>query len=78
MNVLIKKVKQGVKVRILYDEMGSRGVKKTIFKELIDAGGEVEVFFPSILPLINPRLISVIIGKLLSLMDVLVILAALM
>ena len=56
LNVLIKKVKQGVKVRILYDEMGSRGVKKRYFKELLDAGGEVEVFFPSILPLINPRL----------------------
>ena len=55
-NALIKKVKQGVKVRILYDEMGSRGVKKRHFKELIDLGGEVEVFFPSILPLINPRL----------------------
>ena len=56
LNVLIKKAKQGLKVRILYDEMGSRGVKKRHFKELLDAGGEVEVFFPSILPLINPRL----------------------
>ena len=56
LNALIKQVKSGVKVRILYDEMGSRGVKKRHFKELTDAGGEVEVFFPSILPLINPRL----------------------
>ena len=55
-NALIKKAKQGVKVRVLFDEMGSRGVRKRHFKELIDAGGEVEVFFPSILPLINPRL----------------------
>lgn len=53
---LIKKAKQGVKVRLLFDEMGSRGVHKKHFKELIDAGGEVEVFFPSILPLINPRM----------------------
>lgn len=36
--------------------MGSRGVHKRHFKDLIEAGGEVEVFFPSILPLINPRL----------------------
>lgn len=36
--------------------MGSRGVKKRHFKELIELGGEIEVFFPSILPLINPRL----------------------
>ncbi|WP_445682988.1 cardiolipin synthase [Solibacillus sp. FSL K6-4121] len=55
-NALIKKAKQGVKVRVLFDEMGSRGIRKRHFKELIEAGGEVEVFFPSILPLINPRL----------------------
>ena len=55
-NALIDRAKQGVKVRILYDEMGSRSVKKRHFKELIDQGGEVEVFFPSILPLLNPRL----------------------
>ncbi|MEK9199863.1 cardiolipin synthase [Ureibacillus sp. 179-F W5.1 NHS] len=53
---LKKKAQQGIKVRILYDEMGSRGVKKRHFKELIELGGEIEVFFPSILPLINPRL----------------------
>ncbi|MGR6899041.1 cardiolipin synthase [Rummeliibacillus sp. BSL5] len=53
---LTKKAKQGVHVRLLYDEMGSRGVHVKHFQELIDAGGEVEVFFPSILPLINPRM----------------------
>ncbi len=53
---LIKKAKQGVQVRLLYDEMGSRGVHKRHFKELIESGGEVEVFFPSVLPLINPRM----------------------
>lgn len=36
--------------------MGSRNVKRRHFKELLHAGGEVEVFFPSILPLLNPRL----------------------
>lgn len=56
LNTLIKKAKQGVKVRILYDEMGSRGVHKRHFKALLAVGGEVEVFFPSILPMINPRL----------------------
>ncbi|MFF5996251.1 cardiolipin synthase [Lysinibacillus sp. KU-BSD001] len=56
LNALIKKAKQGVKVRILYDEMGSRGIKKRHFKELTEIGGEVEIFFPSIFPLINPRL----------------------
>ncbi|MGM7636880.1 cardiolipin synthase [Bacillus sp. Hm123] len=55
-NLLTEKAKQGVEVRILYDEMGSRGVRKQHFKELMDAGGLVEVFFPSRLPLINLRL----------------------
>ena len=53
---LVKKAAQGVKVRVLYDEMGSRMTKPRHFKELKAAGGEVEVFFPSILPLLNPRL----------------------
>ncbi len=56
LSALKKKAKQGVRVRILYDEMGSRGIKKNRFKELIELGGEVEVFFPSVLPLFNPRL----------------------
>lgn len=53
---LIERAKAGVEVRILYDALGSRNVRKRHFKELIQAGGEVEVFFPSILPLINPRM----------------------
>ncbi|MGE6489378.1 cardiolipin synthase [Paenisporosarcina sp. NPDC076898] len=55
-DVLIRKAKQGVKVRLLFDDMGSRGVRKKHFKELMDLGGEVEAFFPSIMPLVNPRL----------------------
>ncbi|WP_010304888.1 cardiolipin synthase [Kurthia senegalensis] len=51
-----ERAKAGVEVRILYDELGSRSTKKRHFKELIEAGGEVEVFFPSILPVINLRL----------------------
>lgn len=53
---LTKKAQEGVKVRVLYDELGSRGLSKRAFKELIAAGGEVEVFFPSKLHLINLRL----------------------
>lgn len=56
LSALKRKMKQGVQVRILYDEMGSRGLKKRNFKELMALGGEVEVFFPSVLPLFNPRL----------------------
>lgn len=56
MDVLIVKAKQGVKVRLLYDDMGSRRLSKRKFKDFVAAGGEVETFFPSILPVINPRL----------------------
>ncbi|XKH51865.1 cardiolipin synthase [Chryseomicrobium palamuruense] len=54
--VLLEKARQGVKVRILYDEMGSRTLRKKHFKELTDLGGRVEAFFPSIFPMINMRL----------------------
>lgn len=54
--VLIKKAKEGVKVRVLYDGFGSRGLNKQFFKVLRDAGGEVSVFFPSIFHFIHLRL----------------------
>ncbi|WP_270179189.1 cardiolipin synthase [Alkalihalobacillus sp. CinArs1] len=53
---LTEKAREGVKVRVLYDEMGSRRTRKRFFRELIEAGGEVEVFFPSRIPYVNPRL----------------------
>lgn len=56
LDVLIKKAKQGVKVRVLFDDIGSRGLRIRHLRELIDSGGEVAAFFPAILPLINPRL----------------------
>lgn len=56
LDVLTRKAKQGVQVRLLFDDMGSRGVYKRHFHELIRHGGQVEAFFPSIFPLINPRL----------------------
>ncbi|GGE55952.1 major cardiolipin synthase ClsA [Pullulanibacillus camelliae] len=53
---LTKKAKEGVKVRVLYDEIGSKKISPTFFKDLLDFGGEVEVFFPSLLRLINFRM----------------------
>lgn len=53
---LIKKAKEGVKVRVLYDDLGSRRMTRSFFKELRLAGGEVEVFFPSKLHIINLRM----------------------
>lgn len=54
--VLIRKAKSGVKVRMLFDDIGSRGLHVRHFRELITSGGEVAAFFPALLPLINPRL----------------------
>ncbi|TMU83755.1 cardiolipin synthase [Bacillus sp. BHET2] len=53
---LTEKSRQGVKIRVLYDEMGSRRTRRGFFKELLAAGGEVEVFFPSKIPFVNLRL----------------------
>lgn len=55
-DALLKKQKEGIDVKILYDDMGSRTLKLRNFKELRDNGGKVEAFFPSRLSLINPRM----------------------
>ena len=54
--LLTKKAKEGVKVRVLYDELGSRTLNKKFFKKFKEVGGRVEVFFPSKLKFFNPRL----------------------
>ncbi|WP_099222625.1 cardiolipin synthase [Listeria costaricensis] len=56
MEVLERKAKQGVNVKIIYDAMGSRTTKKSFFRELERNGGLVRPFFPSKFPLINFRL----------------------
>ncbi|MBP1969757.1 cardiolipin synthase [Virgibacillus natechei] len=43
---LIKKAKEGVEVRILYDDMGSRSLKSKSIKRLRSVGILVEAFFP--------------------------------
>ncbi|MBP2076287.1 cardiolipin synthase [Oceanobacillus polygoni] len=45
--VLIKKANEGVDVRVLYDDMGSRSLKRSYVKRLKNAGVMVEAFFPS-------------------------------
>ncbi|MGE7603647.1 cardiolipin synthase [Peribacillus sp. NPDC097675] len=56
MEALTRKANEGVKVRLLYDELGSRKLTKGFFKEFRHAGGRVEAFFPSKLKFINLRL----------------------
>nr|WP_263328618.1 cardiolipin synthase [Neobacillus sp. Marseille-Q6967] len=54
--ILAKKAQEGVKVRVLYDEVGSRRLSKEFFSDLLKAGGEVEIFFPSKFFFFNLRL----------------------
>ncbi|MFD1314048.1 cardiolipin synthase [Namhaeicola litoreus] len=42
--VLLKKAKEGVKVRVLVDAFASRGIEKNIVKELNEGGAEVHPF----------------------------------
>ncbi|MDT1800392.1 cardiolipin synthase, partial [Salmonella enterica subsp. enterica serovar Oslo] len=55
-SLLTQKANEGVKVRVLYDELGSRQLTKGFFKAFREAGGEAEAFFPSKLRFINLRL----------------------
>ena len=42
--LLIEKAKEGVEVRVLYDDVGCWNVKDKFFKEMSDAGIEVHAF----------------------------------
>ncbi|MCS7459545.1 cardiolipin synthase [Paenibacillus doosanensis] len=53
---LTAKAKEGVQVKLLYDDIGSLGVKRSMFDELRAAGGEVFPFFPAKIPYLNFRL----------------------
>lgn len=50
--ILARKASQGVRVRFLYDHVGSILTPRKLFKPLIRAGGKVSKFFP--VSLINP------------------------
>lgn len=54
-DALIERAKAGVKVRVLYDEVGSKKTSPKFYEDLRRAGGEVEVFFPSFFRFINFR-----------------------
>src|SRR5699024_7522765 len=45
-NILIKKANEGVEVRLLFDDLGSRRLKNKYIKRIRDAGAQVESFFP--------------------------------
>lgn len=55
-DALTEKAKQGVKVRLLYDDLGSRSLRKRYLKDFRAAGGEIGIFFPSRFTIVNLRL----------------------
>ena len=55
MSELIKKAREGVKVKLIYDSIGCLGAPRRFFRKLKKAGGEVAEFFP---PFANIRLIN--------------------
>ena len=68
--LLVQKVQEGVEVRILYDSMGCRSMKKRDWERLIQKGIEVGEFFPAFFKKLhlrvnyrNHRKIIVIDGK---------------
>lgn len=56
LEILCKKAKEGVEVKLLFDGMGCLKVPKCFFAPLIEAGGKSSCFFPPFLPYINLRL----------------------
>jgi len=67
---LIAKAKEGVQVRVLYDDVGSWNVKKDFFKEMQESGIEIYSFLKVVFPVFtskvnyrNHRKIVVIDGK---------------
>ncbi|SEF89925.1 cardiolipin synthase [Parabacteroides chinchillae] len=52
---LIKKAREGVKVRVLYDDVGCWNVKNRFFKEMQDAGIEVYAFLKVAFPILTSK-----------------------
>ncbi|RHH71431.1 MULTISPECIES: cardiolipin synthase [Vagococcus] len=46
-DLLTEKAKEGVEICLLYDELGSKGVQKSKFAKLIEAGGKIQTFVTS-------------------------------
>jgi cardiolipin synthase len=56
LEALVKKAQEGIEVKLLVDGMGGRTLTKSFLKPLKDAGGEVGIFFPPLVPLFNVRI----------------------
>ncbi|QAS53205.1 cardiolipin synthase [Halobacillus litoralis] len=54
--VLMRKAREGVEVKLLYDDMGSRLLTRGYKRKLKEAGVQVESFFPSFIPKVNLKI----------------------
>src|SRR5690625_389334 len=55
-DILIDKAREGVEVRMLYDDMGSRSLSRRFIRRLRRAGVEVVSFFPPKIPKVNLKI----------------------
>lgn len=53
LNALCEKAKEGVKIRLIYDDVGCMNVPRKFFNKLKEYGAEVYSFFPSYVKFIN-------------------------
>lgn len=55
-SLLEEKLKEGLKVRLLVDAIGSRGFRKKYLRRYLALGGEYIRFYPPILRIFNPKI----------------------
>ena len=55
MDILCKKAREGIDVKLIYDSIGSRHAPRKFFNRLVSAGGQVGEFFP---PFMHIRLLN--------------------
>ncbi len=55
-DILIRKARQGVEVRVLFDDMGSRRISRKYLNRMRKAGIEIESFFPPKIPKVNLKI----------------------
>ncbi|WP_459129172.1 cardiolipin synthase [Guggenheimella bovis] len=55
-DILIRKARAGVKVRLIYDSVGTVRLKKSSLQELKDAGIDLAEFYPVVFPILSRKL----------------------
>lgn len=54
--ILLAKAQEGVKIRIIFDDLGSRSLGKKYIKEMRSAGIQIEPFFPVRIPFFHSKI----------------------